>query len=101
MPGCLPLGYYLPMNYQRSLLVAICLMCSIVAVDAGARMWPREFLLAQSEQLSQDEAAAKVRRDTGGRILGVQPGTQDGLTVYIVKVLLPDGRVREVTVRSK
>ena len=76
-------------------------MCSIVALDAGARVSPGEQLLAQSGQLSQDEAAAKVRRDTGGRILGVQPGTQDGLTVYFVKVLLPDGRVREVTVRSR
>ncbi len=76
-------------------------MCSIAAVDAGARVAPVGLLLAQSGQLSQDEAAAKVRRDTGGRILGVQAGTQDGLTIYIVKVLLPDGRVREVTVRSK
>lgn len=58
-------------------------------------------MLAQSRPLSQDEAAAKVRKDTGGRILGVQTGAQDGLTVFIVKVLLPDGRVREVTVRSK
>jgi uncharacterized membrane protein YkoI len=73
----------------------------MMGVDAIAYVLPGDFLVAQVEHLSQDQAAAKVREDTGGRILGVEAGAQDGLTVYIVKVLLPDGRVREVTVRSQ
>ena len=42
-----------------------------------------------------------IKTTTGGRILDVQAASQDGVTVHVVKVLLPDGRVREVTVRSK
>ena len=80
---------------------AACLSFSIAAAGTSASPWSVRLLLTQSEPLSQDEAAAKVREDTGGRILDVQAASQDGLTVYVVKVLLPDGRVREVTVRSK
>ena len=95
------LRYHLFMNSRQLIAFAVCLSLAIAAAGTSASPWPGELLLAQSEPLSQDEAAAKVREDTGGRILDVQAGSQDGLTVYVVKVLLPDGRVREVTVRSK
>jgi uncharacterized membrane protein YkoI len=75
--------------------------CVIACAEPGAYAWHGELLLAQSAPLTQDEAAAKVREDTGGRVLDVQTGDQDGLTVYFVKVLLADGRVRVVTVRSQ
>jgi uncharacterized membrane protein YkoI len=89
------------MKSQQLILFAVCLGCLIAAADVNALSQSGKFRLAQAELQSQDEAAAKVRDDTGGRILDVQAGSQDGLTVYVVKVLLPDGRVREVTVRSK
>ncbi len=95
------MGYLLLMNTRQFLVFAACLSCSIAAADTSALPWFGKSLLAQSDFLTQDEAAAKVREDTGGRILDVQAGSQDGLTIYVVKVLLPDGRVREVTVRSK
>ena len=66
--------------------------------SSHAYAWPGKLLLAQSVGISQDEAAAKVREDTGGRVLDVQTESQDGVSVYLVKVLLPDGRVRVVTV---
>jgi uncharacterized membrane protein YkoI len=89
------------MNSRQLIGFAACLSFSIAVADTSASPWFGRLLLTQSEPLSQDEAAAKVREDTGGRILDVQAASQDGLTVYVVKVLLPDGRVREVTVRSK
>ena len=58
-------------------------------------------LLAQADVLSQDAAAAKVRKETGGRVLDIQTEDRDGTTVYLVKVLLPDGLVRVVPVSSK
>ena len=70
------------------------------AANAQAHAWPGRLLLAQAVGLSQDEAAAKVREETGGRVLDVQTGTRDGMAIYFVKVLLPDGRVRVVTVGS-
>lgn len=78
------------------LLLASCL--ALAAANAHAYAWPGRVLLAQAVGISQDEAAAKVREDTGGRVLDVQTGNQDGVPVYLVKVLLPDGRVRVVTV---
>ena len=89
------------MNSRQLIVFAACLSISVAAADTSASLWSGRVLLTQSESLSQDEAAAKVREDTGGRILDVQAASQGGLTVYVVKVLSPDGRVREVTVRSK
>lgn len=89
------------MRKPRFILVVVCFCCLLLAADATAYAWPGKLLLAQSVGLSQDEAAAQVREETGGRVLDVQTGTQDGLAVYLVKVLLPDGRVRVVTVSSQ
>jgi hypothetical protein len=84
-----------------NLAIVVCFCGWIVAADAATHARSGELLLAQSARLSQDEAAAKVRAETGGRVLDVQSAVQDGLTVYLVKVLLPDGRVRVVTVSSR
>jgi uncharacterized membrane protein YkoI len=89
------------MRKSHFISIIICFCCCLMTADAGAYAWPGELLLAQAVGLSQDEAAAKVREETGGRVLDVQTGTQDGLAVYLVKVLLPDGRVRVVTVSSQ
>lgn len=71
----------------------------LLAEGVCATMLPANVLLAQAVGISQDEAAARVRRQTGGRVLDVRTASQDGVTVYLVKVLLPNGRVRVVTVR--
>ena len=89
------------MGKSSIFIVTISFCCWLVCADVAAYAWPGRLLLAQSVILSQDEAAAKVREETGGRVLDVQTGTQDGLAVYLVKVLLPDGRVRVVTVTSQ
>ncbi len=85
----------------RQALTTLVLFAVLVSVEVHAYAWPVKLLLAQSVALSQDEAAAKVREQTGGRVLDVQSGSQDGMTVYFVKVLLPDGRVRVVTVSAR
>jgi len=79
-------------------IFTVCLFCCVHV--ATAHGWPQNLLLAQAGAMSQDQAAAKVREQTGGRVLHVKTGSQDGATVYLVKVLLPDGRVRVVTVSS-
>ena len=43
-------------------------------------------------------AAAAARRATGGRVLNVNGRRSGDQTIYRVKVLLPGGRVRTVTV---
>ena len=59
---------------------------------------PPLLLAAKSGQLSLDQAAAKVREQTGGRILSAQTETKGGRTSYRIKVLLPSGHVRIVRV---
>tara|TARA_Y100001934_G_scaffold276723_1_gene373898 strand:+ start:1131 stop:1421 length:291 start_codon:yes stop_codon:yes gene_type:complete len=43
-------------------------------------------------------AARKAAELTGGRIVDVQTSTDNGDTVYMVKVLMEDGRVKVVSV---
>ena len=74
------------------------LFLAVSAPAAYARASSGQLLLSQSVGISQDEAAASVREATGGRVLDVRTETQDGVAVYAVKVLLPDGRIRVVTV---
>lgn len=86
--------------FQRRIVV-FCLWAVLAAVGSPAHARPTLVLLAQSSAMSQDEAAATVRRQTGGRVLDVQTRSQNGGTVYHVKVLLPDGRVRVVTIGAR
>ena len=57
---------------------------------------PREHYLARRQaDIGADAAAASASRATGGRVLSVRKGKRG---TYRVKVLLPGGRVRNVTV---
>lgn len=88
--------YDSPMNRASALIFAILVLVSVSTVHAQPYSDARMF--SQASGISQDEAAAKVRKATGGRVLDVRTQTTDGVTVYLVKVLLPDGRIRIVTV---
>lgn len=48
--------------------------------------------------MSLSEAVQQVQRDTGGRVLSAETVSQGGGRVHRIKVLLPSGRVRVVTV---
>jgi uncharacterized membrane protein YkoI len=55
-------------------------------------------VLAQAGDIGPAAAAAAARRATGGTVLGVQGGQSGGRVIYRVKVLLPGGRVRTLSV---
>lgn len=55
-------------------------------------------MLAQAGDIGPAGAAAAARRATGGTVLGVQGGQSGGRVIYRVKVLLPGGRVRTLSV---
>ncbi len=57
-------------------------------------------LLAKSGGITLEQAAARVRSQTGGRILSATEIRRDGRKVYRIKVLLPSGHVRVVTVNA-
>lgn len=62
---------------------------SVPAEDAPA---------AQPEAISKDEAVAMVRARTGGKVLRAERGSNQGRAAYRIRVLTPDGRVREYRV---
>jgi uncharacterized membrane protein YkoI len=86
------------MSKHRKIIYA--LLISFYVSVAPVHAQSEHLILAQFVRVSQDQAAAKVRADTGGRVLDVKTTTQGGTTVYLVKVLLPDGRVRVISVRA-
>jgi hypothetical protein len=91
------------MNQNRSLLLATFFTALVFCLPLQASP-PPEFsnspitLAAKSDQLSMDQAAAKVREQTGGRILSARAENKKGRTTYRIKVLLPSGHVRIVRV---
>lgn len=48
--------------------------------------------------VSEDAAVAMVREMTGGKVIRCQQKMQGDKLVYVVRVMLPGGRVRDYTV---
>lgn len=48
--------------------------------------------------ISKDEAVAMVRARTGGKVVRAERSSQQGRTVYRIRVLTAEGRVREYRV---
>jgi hypothetical protein len=94
-------GYYSTMGTTYRAILAALIFGSALLAGPQSFARPAAIQLAQAAGMSPDEAAARVRQQTGGRVLNVQSRSQDGTTVYMVKVLLPDGRVRVVTISSR
>jgi uncharacterized membrane protein YkoI len=51
-----------------------------------------------SSGISLDEAVARVRRQTQGKILSAETASENGKKVYRIKVLTPDGRVKRLQI---
>ena len=86
----------------RAKIVPLLVVGGILAATAGpASAWSPALYVVEADMLGQDEAAAQARADTGGRVLNVTTSIQDGSEVFLVKVLLPDGRVTVVTVPAR
>ena len=48
--------------------------------------------------ISQDAAVAMVREQTDGKVVRVEPRGEGAGLVYLIRVLTPDGRLREYRV---
>jgi len=70
----------------RTVTVIVCLAFSLVVSHQ-----------AIAQKLSPAEAASSARQSTGGKILKVRP-LKNGSTDYRIKVLLPEGRVRNIII---
>ena len=52
------------------------------------------------QQISEDAAVAMVREQTAGKVVRVDRKTEGGTLVYHIRVLSPDGRLREYRVNA-
>ncbi len=78
-------------------LVAVACLVLLVAVSVRTLdVLAQEALVRNG--ISQDEAVAMVREQTGGKVLRVERQTEGESIVYRVRVLKPDGRLREYQV---
>jgi len=56
---------------------------------------------AQSAAMTLDQAVLKVQQDTGGKVLSAKQRGIGHRQEYRIKVLTPDGHVREMAVSSE
>lgn len=84
-----------------TVLISLCLLQPALSSANSLFNLDRDpVLLAKSDSLTLEQAAAEVRRQTGGRILSAKESHREGRKVYRIKVLLPSGNVRVVTVNA-
>ncbi len=83
------------------MMCLLLLLGSVSVTPAEAQRSERAPPSEAHDGLSLDEATARVRRDTGGRILSAQARADRGRTRYRIKVLLPSGAVRVVDVDAQ
>lgn len=86
------------MKLMVSLLAALLLAATLAPAEARREARSERHETRRQDGLSLDEAVARVRRDTGGRVLSAQAREDRGHTTYRIKVLLPNGAVRVISV---
>lgn len=69
--------------------------------EARAGFSDQALVLAARSGVSLEQAAARVKRKTGGRILSAETITRKGRRVHRIKVLRPDGNVKVVFVKAE
>ena len=58
-------------------------------------------LLAARSGVSLEQAAARVKRKTGGRVLSAETINRKGRRVHRIKVLRPDGNVKVLFINAE
>lgn len=90
------------MLLRRYLFPLLAVFLAYPALSPAENLLTTKFpsiVLAKSG-LTLEQAAARVKRQTGGRILSASESRKGGRKVYRIKVLLPSGNVRVVTVNA-
>ncbi|MEO8225777.1 MAG: PepSY domain-containing protein [Gammaproteobacteria bacterium] len=77
---------------------------AVVACLALLAAWPLAVPPAVAQEgmarggMSEDAAVALVRQQTAGKVVRVDRKTEGGVVVFRIRVLTPDGRLREYRV---
>lgn len=59
---------------------------------------PQHLILAQAGGESLDSAVARIRKQTGGRVLSAETKNEGGVQVHYIRVLTRDGKVKRLRV---
>ena len=89
------------MKLVTCLLAGLLMGAAVLPVEARRDERSSRNETARRDGVSLDEAVARVRRDTGGRVLSAEARENRGRTSYRIKVLLRDGSVRVVNVDAQ
>jgi uncharacterized membrane protein YkoI len=79
--------------------VLLALLVAVLPIVTPARAQesgPQEALVGA--EMSEDAAVAMVREQTDGKVVRVDRKSEGGALVYHIRVLSPDGRLREFRV---
>jgi len=80
------------------LLLALPLVCSVPAL---AQQSGQSYNYSSQSGISVEQAAAAVRRETGGRVLSANPVRKGGERGFEVRVLIDGKRVKQYYVDSE
>jgi len=81
---------------RRRAAASACLALLLVLLSPVPAGLAQESLVR--EGISEDAAVALVREQTEGKVVRVDRKTEGGALVYRIRVLTPDGRLREYRV---
>ena len=85
-------------KFMTCLLAALLLSVALAPAEARRDARSDRHETRRQDGLSLDEAVARVRSDTGGRVLSAQAREDRGRTTYRIKVLMPNGAVRVISI---
>jgi uncharacterized membrane protein YkoI len=88
-------------KFMTCLFAGLLVWASVIPVEARRDERSSSSEASRRNGLTLDEAVARVRRDTGGRVLSAEARENRGRTTYRIKVLLRDGSVRVVNVDAQ
>lgn len=83
------------------LLAGLLLWAATAPVEARRDERSARREAAPRDGISLDAAVARVRRDTGGRVLSAETREDRGRATHRIKVLLRDGSVRVINVDAQ
>lgn len=85
---------------MKQLALILCLLLGAATPGAASAYYLTARLVAAAVA-DAGEAARQAAANSGGKVIDVQTSSKDGQPVYLVKVLLEDGRVKVVTIAGK
>ena len=89
------------MNIFKTTLFCLLLISTQMLFAQHPRHFWQDHLLAQNQGIGAGEAAARVQKKLGGRILSVETFQRKGKTFHRIKVLTRKGIVRIIRVNAE